>query len=206
MKCARGLDSEPGRAWLVPTRGAQHAEHRAGHGTSARYSADSSRGYRHGAPRPPLRHAQGRSRACCGIYECEASHCRDMTRHRTCLPRTASAQCAVCKARVGAGCGRRTRGDIIGQVMCSRHGQASRRFTNARLLDIHPNLFVLLRARADLTFLRSPMLDPGLLARLVKYLPKGGTRTLTLPFLMPFHRDGARDRHRLRRSDAKIST
>ena len=127
-----------------------------------------------------------------------------MTRHRTYLPRTASAKCAVCEARVGAGCGR-TRCDIIGQVMCSKHGQASRRYTNARLLDIHPDLFVLLRARADLTFLRSKMLDPELLTRLVRYLPKGGTRTLTLPFLMPFHRDGARDRHRCRRNGAKIS-
>jgi len=119
-----------------------------------------------------------------------------MTRYKTYLPRSTTSKCVVCMASTGTGCHERTRIDVLGRVMCSKHGQASRRFTDKHLFAHQPRLYMLLRARRDLTFLRSAMLDPPLLAQLVRY-PLPGVPTL--PFILPTPRDGARPRHRRRR-------
>ena len=119
-----------------------------------------------------------------------------MTRYKTYLPRSTTSRCVVCRASTGTGCHERTRIDVLGRVMCSKHGQSSRRFTDKRLFALQPRLYVLLRARRDLTFLRSAMLDPLLLAQLVRYPLPGAP---TLPFILPAPRDGARPRHRRRR-------
>ncbi len=122
-----------------------------------------------------------------------------MTRHRTFLARGSTAQCAVCEVGIGAGGSGRARVDIIGQMLCSKHGQAARRFTQRCLLQCSPRLFALFRIRKDLTFLRT-MLDPGLLAQLVRYPPSGRLANAnTLPSLLPYHRVGGRARHRRRR-------
>jgi len=119
-----------------------------------------------------------------------------MTRYKTYLPRSTTSKCVVCRASTGTGCHERTRIDILGRVMCSKHGQTSRRFTDKRLFALHPRLYVLLRARRDLTFLRSAMLDHGLLAQLVRYPSQSAP---TLPFILPAPRNGPRPRHRRRR-------
>ena len=155
-----------------------------------------------------LRHTRGRAALRTGYINArrhDGAGRGIMTRHRTCMPRSTCTQCAVCKGRVGAGCGR-TRGDLLGQVMCSKHGQAARRFAATRLLDLQPRLFVLLRARADLTFLRGPCLEPGLLAQLVMYPPRtAGEATVTLPFMMPYQY-ARRERHRRRAGNKQAAS
>ena len=125
-----------------------------------------------------------------------------MTRHRTFLPRSTQSQCAVCDARVGVGHGR-ARCDLRGTVLCSKHGQQSRRYTESRMLDLQPDLSVLIRARPDLSWIRT-MLDDELASKLVRPHEFGPTAT-RLPRLLPYPR-AARPRHRRRGKATPYST
>jgi len=128
-----------------------------------------------------------------------------MTRHRTFLPRGSTAQCAVCEVGVGGSGFGRARCDCLGQLFCAKHGQTARRFTEKKLLDLQPSLANLFRQRKDLTFLKT-MLDPSLVAQIVRYPPSGRPAATTLPFLLPYQRVGPRKRHRRRRKAEPHST
>jgi len=99
-----------------------------------------------------------------------------MTRHRTFRPRNITTTCCVCDVRLEAsGSGARC-DPILGRYLCSRHGLASKRYADSRLLDLQPRLALLLRARRDLTWIRT-MLTPTLVEQLVRFPRRGCKKT-----------------------------